>query len=109
VKRKPETEVENSKSDVRTDSSKPEVQVENSKPDIQIENSNAEISAGSTSPLTEAVGSDRAQDSPGLRKATPVETAEITNAISLEFEPEPAVLNPAPPEMTSEPQSITDY
>jgi hypothetical protein len=108
VKRKPETEVENGKSDVRADDGKPVMQVENSKPDIQTENRNPEISAGPTSPLAEAVDSDWAQDSSGLRKATPVETAEITNAISLEFEPEPAVLNPAPPEMAGEPQSITD-
>ena len=55
-----------------------------------------------TSPLAEA------QDSSGVRKATPVEAAEFTNAASLEFDPEPAILNPDPPEMTGEPQSMTN-
>jgi hypothetical protein len=110
VNRKPEvvkTEVENSKPDAQIENNKP-VKVENSKPDVQIENNKPEIAAVPTSPLAEAVDSDRAQDSSGVRKATPVEAAEFTNAASLEFDSEPAILNPDPPEMTSEPQSMTD-
>jgi len=112
VNRKPDihvvkTEVGNSKPDAQIENSKP-VKVENSKPDVQIEYNKPEIAAVPTSPLAEAVDSDRAQDSYGVRKATPVEAAEFTNAASLEFDSEPAILNPDPPEMTSEPQSMTD-
>ena len=116
VNRKPDTQVvktelESSKPDVQIENSKPDTQVvkiENSKPDVRIENSKPEITAVPTSPLAEAVDLDKAQDSSGLRKPTSAEAAEFTNAASLEFKPEPAVLSPAQPEMTSEPQSMTD-
>ena len=100
-------QADNDKTDAQIENSKP-VKVENSKPDVQIENNKPEIAAVPTSPLAEAVDLDRAQDLSGVRKATPVEAAEFTNAASLEFDSEPAILNSDPPEMTSEPQSMTD-
>ena len=111
---KPDTQVvkiENSKPDVQVENSKPDthvVKIDNSKPDVPIENSKPEIAAVPTSPLAEAVDLDKAQDSSGLRKPTSAEAAEFANAASLEFKPEPAVLDPTPPKMTSEPQSMTD-
>jgi hypothetical protein len=115
VNRKPDTQVvkgqiENGKRDVQIENAKPDSpvgKVENGKLDVQTENSKSEMPPLPTSPLAKAVDSDRAQDSTGVRKATPVEAAEFTNAASLKFEPEPAA-HPDPPEMTSEPQSITD-
>jgi hypothetical protein len=75
----------------------------NSKPDTQVVNRKSEVPVESTATSlpTEAVEMESPQDSPGLRKATPVETAAFTNAPSLEFGP-PPTLNSTPPDISCE-------
>ncbi len=75
------------KAGIQTENGNPDAQVDNIKPDVPTENRKPEIAADSTLLKVKPIDAESAQESPGLREATPAEAAAFSNVASLELKP----------------------